>query len=275
MSSELMYQSYYLWKDTRIGKPPQRKELVLGFKEIRKALLSFKFDMQSGSGTKLDPTQGVLVNDKLVPGMDLPPNKHSKSLEFVERTDLDITSLLRTGESGEKNIVEVNYLLSPVAVMQTRVPSQTIGTLSLEIRVFYPGTIEKVIVPPRSKFCMWDGKPIPRDSVVCPYCQKMPPPGGVNTKKCVKCDTLLPPQAAFCEECGGEQPSTATLAKSCINPNCKKALSADAVFCDKCGTKQLEYREFKEEKTLCVRCGNQLAGDAAFCSRCGAEQPRR
>jgi RNA polymerase subunit RPABC4/transcription elongation factor Spt4 len=271
MSSELMSASFYLWKDTRIGKPPQRKELVLSFSEIRKATLSFKFDMQSGLGTKLDPTQAVLINDKPVPGLDLPQNKKSKSLEFVERKDLDITSLVRTGPSGEKNMVEVNYLLTPIAIINTNMPNGTIGSLSLEVKVFYPGIREVIVKPPNFKHCMWDGKAIPRDSKVCPYCQRAPPAGGPNPKKCSNCPALLPPQAEYCEECGAKQAAEQMGSKACIS--CKKMLLADAVFCDKCGTKQPEYTEFREEKTFCVRCGNPLAGDVAFCSKCGAQQP--
>jgi hypothetical protein len=271
VSSELLHQSFYLWKDARIGRPPQRKELVLGFSEVRKAVLSFKFDMQDGFGTKLDPTQAVLINDKPVANLDLPQNKKSKSLEFVERRDIDVTGLLRTGSNGEKNIVEVNYLLSPIAILKTQAPGQTIGTLSLEVKVFYPGRTEVFIKPPNFKHCMWDGKSIPRDAIVCPYCQKQPPPGGSSPKKCVNCDKLLPPQAAYCEECGHKQPSEQTAVKSCIS--CMKPLAADAQFCDKCGTKQPEYKEFREEKTFCVRCGNSLAAGTAFCSKCGTQQP--
>lgn len=271
MSSELLSASFFLWKDTRIGKPPQRKELVLSFSEIRKATISFKFDMQSGYGTKLDPAQAILVNDKMVPNLDLPQNKKSKSLEFVERKDLDITTMLKTGPGGEKNIIEVNYLLSHIAIINTNLPSQTIGSLTLEVKVFYPGIKEIRIQPTNFKFCMWDGKSIPRDSKVCPYCLKAPPGGGPNPKKCSNCPALLPPQADFCEECGHKQPSEQVAAKACIN--CKKPISADAVFCDKCGTKQPEYSEVVAEKTFCVRCGTPLAREAAFCGKCGAQQP--
>jgi ribosomal protein L40E len=270
-SSDLLTASFHLWKDTRIGKPPQRKELILSFSDIRRALLSFKFDMQSGFGSKLDPTQGILINDKPVPGLDLPPNKKSKSLEFVERNDIDITNLLKSGSSGEKNMIEVNYLLSPIAIINTQVPNQAIGTLTLEVKVFYPGIKEVMIKPPNFKHCMWDGKSIPRDSKVCPYCQKSPPPGGSNPKKCNNCTALLPPQALYCEECGHKQAAEEIAAKSCIT--CKKTLAADALFCDKCGTKQPEYKEFREEKTFCVRCGSPLAPEVAFCSKCGAQQP--
>ena len=272
MSSELLSQTFHLWKDARIGRPPQRKDLALEFSEIRRALLSFKFDMQSGFGTKLDPTQGILINDRPIPTIDLPPNKKSKSLEFVERNDLDITSLIRTGAGGAKNVIEVNYLLSPIAVLNTQIPNQTIGTLSLEIKVFYPGYREVIVKPPNFKHCMWDGKAIPRDSVVCPYCQKSPPQGGSTPKKCNNCDAMLPPQALFCEECGHKQAAELAASKSCVN--CNKALAADALFCDKCGTKQPENKEFREEKTFCVRCGNPLAADVAFCSKCGAQQPK-
>lgn len=271
MSSELLSQSFHLWKDARIGKPPQREELVLGFSEVRKAVLTFKFDMRSGFGTKLDPAQAILINDKPVANLDLPQNEKSKSLEFVERKDVDVTALLRTGPSGEKNVVEVNYLLSPMAIIKTGAPGQTIGTLSLDIRVYYPGIREVIPKPVGSKHCMWDGKTIPRDAIVCPYCQKQPPPGGSSPKKCISCDKLLPPQAAFCEECGHKQPSEQAPAKSCIS--CMKTLSAEALFCDKCGAKQPEYKEFREEKAFCVRCGNSLMAGASFCSKCGTQQP--
>lgn len=271
LSSELLSQSFHLWKEKRIGRPPQRAELPLSFTEIRKATLSFKFDMHSGYGTRLDPSQAILINDKPVPNLDLPQNPKSKSLEFVERKDVDVTGLLRTGPHGEKNVIEVNYLLSPAAIMRTQIPSQTIGSLTLDVKVFYPGIKEIIVKPPNYKHCMWDGKSIPRDSVVCPFCAKMPPPGGTNPKKCPNCNHLLPPQAEFCEECGHKQPTEQKGAKACIQ--CQKSLSADALFCDKCGTKQPEYKEFREEKAFCVRCGNQLAADAEFCSKCGAQQP--
>ena len=272
MSSELLSQTFHLWKDTRIGRPPQRKELVLEFSEIRKALLSFKFDMQSGFGTKLDPTQAILINDKAIPSLDLPQNKNSKSLEFVERKDVDITSMLRTGAGGEKNVIEVNYLLSPVAILNTQIPNHTIGGLSLEVKVFYPGYKEVIVRPPNSKFCMWDGKSIPRDSVVCPYCQKSPPPGGSSPKKCTNCNVMLPPQALYCEECGSKQAAQPLATKPCIS--CNKPLSADALFCDKCGAKQPDNKEVREEKIFCVRCGSPLTADAVYCNKCGAQQPK-
>ena len=270
MSGRLIEAPYHPWKDTRIGVPPQRHELILSHEKITKALLSFTFDMHDGFGTKLDPDQPILINDKPVPNMDLPTNRRSKSLEFVQRNDIQVTSLLKTGRKGEKNIIEVNYLCSPLANAKLTIPNARIGTLSMEIIVFYPS---EVVVHDQVKFkhCMRDGKSIPRDAVVCPYCGHSPYEGGLHAKKCNNCSHSNPDQAEYCEECGAKQ-AEQKASKLCVN--CYRSLSAEASFCESCGTRQPEIDVGKNEsKTFCVSCSNPLTAGSRYCAKCGFQQP--
>jgi predicted amidophosphoribosyltransferase len=280
-TTETLSQIHYIWKDRKIGAPPQRAEFPLGYTEIRKALLSFKFDMSNGLGTRIDPDQAIVINDKKVQNLDLPQSK--KSLEVVERTDIDVTKMLKTGPTGVKNLVEVNYLLSAPAIMKTRVPGATIGSLTLYFTIWYPGI--KIIKDEGrpSKFCMNCGESIPFDSRFCPKCGLPPPAGGAEGKQCRNndCRALLPPTAKFCEKCGSEQPKAGEALMTCWN--CKSVLAANSAFCSVCGKSQKQDRpessltgqEGVAEVRLCWNCKNELSATARFCERCGKDQQQQ
>ncbi len=273
----LSSQPYSVWKNKGIGRPPAREELVLTFREIRRALMSFTVEFGKG-GTKLDPDQAIVINNKIVPNLDLPRNKRSKSLEYVEQRDIDITNLLRTSASGERNIFEVNYLLSAFDVAATAIPNKSIGKLTLEVKVFYPGTIILPPPPPPGTiFCMICGKGnIPVGSVVCPFCRESLVHTGTNVKECRNCGKKLPTTARFCEKCGTPQPG-GDEKRTKVCANCKRILSVEAKFCDVCATPQPSQPGVPgigQEKIICKRCGASNEPDAAVCSTCSAQLTR-
>lgn len=279
MSGSSNYQTIpnILWKDERIGAPPQTKEFIVPWVNMSKALLSFTFDMRGSGGTLLDNTKGILINGMLPPGLNLPAFK-TNDLEYVEKRDIDITALLRAKPEGERNVIQVNYLLSKKNIAEMMGPQRLLkpkfGRLSLDIKVLLPGGPANAPAPdPLTKFCMWDGKSIPFTAVVCPYCAKMPPVSGENPKKCSNCDAMLPPQALFCYKCGGKQPDQSSSTKVCINPVCRKSLASGAQFCDLCGIAQPSGDAPKSDKVFCGTCGKPLSPDSLFCSSCGAKRP--
>jgi hypothetical protein len=124
--------TFYVWNNSEISRPPVRGALILAeFKEIRKALLSFKFDVSKAFGSKMDPNQPIIVNGKIV-HYDLIASKKGK---LVEGKKIDVTNMLKAGAQGAKNIIEFNYLLSPIAIARTHTPNGKIGKLTLRIDI--------------------------------------------------------------------------------------------------------------------------------------------
>lgn len=74
---------------------------------------------------------------------------------------------------------------------------------------------------------------------------------------CVKCGTLLPPGAKFCNNCGAPQE------EQIVCPECGEANEADAKFCDNCGTSL--------GAQTCSNCGAALPRGAKFCPECGTQ----
>jgi hypothetical protein len=152
ITSETLSHIYYLWRDKKIVVPPAKAELVLPFAEIRKALLSFRFDARPRSGARIDAIRAISINEIVTPGLDLTTSK--ESLESVERKDIDITGLLRSSQSGETNIVEVNYTMSPLAQTKTKVFGRAVARLTLAIEIFFSSRSISLDAggPPRSYY---------------------------------------------------------------------------------------------------------------------------
>ena len=179
--------------------------------KLRKYLLSFSIDLTSAKEGALDPSRPIKINGKTVPIADLP--KDAYSLKVVEKSDIDVTDLVKYSANGTNNVFEVFYR----GGKQGFGKGGSVGTLKLFLKIEVPLDETKkaapVMIAPKTKFCMFCQRNIPDDSVCCPYCCQRQPSGGVagQTKKCVNCGVMLPASARFCKSCGREQPATAKI----------------------------------------------------------------
>jgi RNA polymerase subunit RPABC4/transcription elongation factor Spt4 len=179
----------------------------LAYDDIEKVLLNFTIDLTASKDGALDSSRPIKINGKNVAIPDLP--KDAYSLKIVEKSDIDVTQLLKYSPSGVNNSIEVFYRGT-----KGFGKGGTIGTLNLSLKIQVPGgKTEKVPVAsaPKTKFCMLCQRNIPDDAVCCPYCCQRQPSGGVagQTKKCVNCGVMLPASARYCKSCGREQPAMA------------------------------------------------------------------
>lgn len=76
--------------------------------------------------------------------------------------------------------------------------------------------------------------------------------------KCVKCGSILPPNAKFCLECG-EKIAPTIPADMVVCPECGNTV-AKGKFCPECGHKFV---------TVCPKCGKDVVPGAKFCLECG------
>ena len=74
---------------------------------MRKYLLSFSIDLTSAKEGALDPSRPIKINGKTVPIADLP--KDAYSLKVVEKSDIDVTDLVKYSANGTNNVFEVFY----------------------------------------------------------------------------------------------------------------------------------------------------------------------
>ena len=199
----MVSQIRHIWKDSRIDKPPARRRINLAYENVEKVLLYILINM-SNSGAFLDPSRPIKVNDKPVKIPDLPQN--ASFLSLVEKSDIEITDLVKVSPTGENNIIEVNFVRKKS--LWSRKPA---GTLKLYLTIVMPDKVVEVVqqqAGPQTKFCMHCGRAIPNDAGFCPYCSLAPPPGGAVPKACRNCGSLLPPTARYCQSCGNIQPET-------------------------------------------------------------------
>jgi len=188
--------------------------------------------MAGSSRTYLDPSKPIVINGKIVNIPDL-PNDPTK-LRVIERSEVDVTSLIRNSPSGVENQIEVNYIIGDKGLFRRQV-----GSLTMSLRVVTPEPkVERLI-----RYCFFCGAQ-----------------NEIGAKQCIRCGRL--------QEIGGEETTI------CINVNCKATipLRPDVRFCDKCGALQEERMVAKVGTKKCSNCSATIQSDAKFCSSCGAKQ---
>jgi RNA polymerase subunit RPABC4/transcription elongation factor Spt4 len=199
----------HIWISEPLEGSHDERTINLAYDKIEKVLLSFSIDLTSAKEGALDPSRPIKINGKTVPITDLP--KDAYSLKVVEKSDIDVTDLVKYSANGTNNVFEVFYR----GGKQGFGKGGAVGTLKLSLKIEVPSDETKkaapVMISPKTKFCMFCQRNIPDDSVCCPYCCQRQPSGGVagQTKKCVNCSVMLPASARFCKSCGREQPATA------------------------------------------------------------------
>ncbi len=199
--------THHVWNNEKIGYPPAHREVVLGYQDVEKVLLSFTFDVRESPGAHLDPDRPIMINGRSVQIPDLPQSE--RSLTYVEISDVDVTKAVKTGQTGQKNLVEVNYAVPPISRFKPFLQGK-VGELTLYFTVVLPEAKPAPAPAPQSltKFCWYCGKSIPSDSRVCPYCANRLEIIDDNPKKCRNCENALPRISKFCDKCGSEQPAT-------------------------------------------------------------------
>jgi Double zinc ribbon len=198
----------HIWISEPLEGSHDERTINLAYDKIEKVLLSFSIDLTAAKEGALDPSRPIKINGKTVPIADLP--KDAYSLKVVEKSDIDVTDLVKYSANGTNNVFEVFYR----GGKQGFGKGGNVGTLKLFLKIEVPSDETKKVAPvmvsPKTKFCMFCQRNIPDDSVCCPYCCQRQPSGGVagQTKKCVNCGVMLPASARFCKSCGREQPAT-------------------------------------------------------------------
>jgi len=198
----------HIWISEPLEGSHDERTINLAYDKIEKVLLSFSIDLTAAKEGALDPSRPIKINGKTVPIAELP--KDAYSLKVVEKSDIDVTDLVKYSANGTNNVFEVFYR----GGKQGFGKGGNVGTLKLSLKIEVPSDDTKkaapVMVSPKTKFCMFCQRNIPDDSVCCPYCCQRQPSGGVagQTKKCVNCGVMLPASARFCKSCGREQPAT-------------------------------------------------------------------
>jgi predicted nucleic acid-binding Zn ribbon protein len=194
-------------ENSNIGVPPANKEFVLGYDSPQQVLLSFEFN-GSDTDSHLDPDRPILINGKAVPIPDLPQSK--LSLKKIAIQDVDVTKFVKTGTGGQKNLIEVNYIV-PRLSLPKAYAQRHVGKLGLSLTVVLPD----VAPPPKSpdvekhsKFCWYCGKTIAAESQFCPFDgQSLINRMGTTPKKCRNCSAALPADAKYCDIEGSLQPT--------------------------------------------------------------------
>jgi ribosomal protein L40E len=200
------------------------------YPELEKALLAFSVDfVVGGSRTYLDPSKPIVINGKPVKIPDLPSD--TTNLRVVERSDLDVTSLLKTSSAGSENLVEVNYIVDSKGRFMRQV-----GNLTMSLTVITP---EKKVV----RYCFFCGAQNDIGVKHCTRCGRLQEVGGEQTVACTNpnCGEVLPLRSdvRFCDKCGSLQEGKAaakTDTKACVK--CGASIDKEAVFCSKCGAPQ-------------------------------------
>jgi hypothetical protein len=195
-------------ENTELEIPVKRRRINLAYEDVEKILLSFKF--KSTPDYFLHPSQPIKINDSSLVLPDLPQDP--SLLNLVEKSDIDVTNLVKVSKDGEFNIVHVNVAESSKIWSWPRKyigwpPRKEVGTLHLYFKILLR---EKKVLPrDDTKFCMHCGRNIQKDLIYCPFCGLPAPPGGTSYKECRNCvpPTPLPPTAKYCKVCGSVQPN--------------------------------------------------------------------
>lgn len=193
----------HVWLNEQIKGNPAVKFINLAYDEIEKITLSFLIDLTSSQKSALDASRPIRINDNIVNIADLPKDPYS--LSYIERSDIDVTNLLRYSPKGENNKIEVFYRGGGGNLLRLKKPS---GILNMTLTFFLP---EKVVETKQSKienymFCIFCRKEIPDVSKYCLHCGVKQEGGGRDIKSCVTCNISLPSNARFCRSCGSTQP---------------------------------------------------------------------
>jgi RNA polymerase subunit RPABC4/transcription elongation factor Spt4 len=185
-------------ENTELEIPIKRRRINLAYEDVDKIFLSFKFE--SNSNYFLHSSQPIKINDSFIVIPDLPQNP--LLLTLVEKSDIDVSNLVKVSKEGEYNIVQVNVVESRKGWW----PSRHVGTLHLYFKIVLRE--KNVSTRDNTKFCMHCGRNIEENVIYCPFCGLTAPPGGTSYKECRNCvpPTLLPPIAKYCNECGSMQP---------------------------------------------------------------------
>jgi hypothetical protein len=185
-------------ENTPLENPIKKRRINLAYEGVDKVLLSFKFT--STNDSFLQPSNPIVINNQSIVINDLP--QHPSLLTFVEKSDIDVSNLIKISSQGEYNIVQVNIIEKRRWWFRPR-----IGTLHLYFKIFLQE--KKIELPEQdTKFCMNCGRNIQKNMVYCSFCGLAAPFGGTSYKECRNCNssTLLPPTAAYCKLCGSKQP---------------------------------------------------------------------
>ena len=174
--------------------------------KLRKYSLSFSIDLTSAKEGALDPSRPIKINGKTVPIADLP--KDAYSLKVVEKSDIDVTDLVKYSANGTNNVFEVFYR----GGKQGFGKGGSVGTLKLSLKIEVPSEDTKKATSshdfPKNKILHVLSAEHTRRFRVLSLLLQRQPSGGVagQTKKCVNCGVMLPASARFCKSCGREQP---------------------------------------------------------------------
>jgi RNA polymerase subunit RPABC4/transcription elongation factor Spt4 len=200
--------THYLWNEAKIGLPPAKQNILLGYDSPENILMTFAIDFTTArTNTYLDPAQPIRINGRILEIPALPENP--LKLRVVEKENLDVTKYVKSAPPGMNNEIEVNYIVKGLA---RALFSGHVGNLTLYLVVNLPEakkeviTIEKQVVGP-TKFCMSCQYSMPADANFCPSCGVSPQAfSGQETKACVNCKETVPARAKFCPKCGASQP---------------------------------------------------------------------
>lgn len=187
---ELFSNVHSIWRDQELPNPPLKTTFYLNYAQIKKAMLTFRFDMSTGFGSYLNPGEPVVINNKAVWNLELPIEK--KLLQVVDRRDIDVTDKIRSSPNGEANTIAVNYILSGLAIASLPF-KKPLGRISLSIQVFFvPNSVSDSGV-----------KTGQGASAQTPKKPEIPEQPAVMT--CWKCHKALTPPGQFCGNCGAAQ----------------------------------------------------------------------
>jgi len=224
--------TYSVWKkDEPIGRPPAKQTVIFKYPGLEKVFLSFSIDlaMAGSSRTYLDPSKPIVINGKIVNIPDLPNDP--MELRVIERSDVDVTSLIKNSPSGVENQIEVNYIVGDKGLFRRHV-----GSLTMSLRVVTP----ERKVEPLIRYCFFCGAQNEIGAKQCIRCGKLQEIGAIYTTICinVNCKATIPlrPDVRFCDKCGTLQEERMVAMKKCSN--CSATIQSDAKFCSKCGAKQ-------------------------------------
>jgi RNA polymerase subunit RPABC4/transcription elongation factor Spt4 len=227
----MVTSTYSVWKDEQIGPPPAKRVVIFKYPGLEKVLLSFSIDlaMAGSSRTYLDPSKPIVINGKIAGIPDLPSD--STKLRVIERSDIDVTPLIKNSPSGTDNQIEVNYIVGDKGLFRRK-----IGSLTMSLKVVTPEPkVERLI-----RYCFFCGAQNEIGAKQCIRCGRLQEIGGEETTICANCKATIPlrPDVKFCDKCGALQEERAVVKGMKKCSNCDVMIQSDAKFCSNCGAKQ-------------------------------------